>query len=292
MRALSSVLAQTLVEIEVVVVIDGRDDATIAALEGVKDSRVRTLVPDHQLGNADARNAGVSLARSQWIALLDDDDEWLPRKLELQLDTATSSNVAQPIVSCRLISRDERGDRVWPRRIPRAGEDLSEYFFCRSMPFSGEGMVINSGILAPKALFDRVPFTSGLARHVDPDWMLRAAKQPGSALIFPDSTEPLVIWHTEEERARITTNRNWRESLSFCQSNKELFTRRGYAAFVLHVVGSSAAAQGELRAFTILLRESFSGGRPAAVDLVSHVGNFFIPHAIQRSIAGLYERLT
>ena len=260
-------------------------------MSGITDARVRVHVPDRHLGNADARNEGVRLAHAKWIALLDDDDEWLPRKLELQLDAAQKAGTEFPIVSCRLIARDERGDRVWPRRLPEPGEDMSEYFFCRTLPFSGEGMVINSGILAPKELFDRVPFTSGLTRHVDPDWLLRAAKFPGTSLIFPDATEPLVIWHTEQQRSRITTKRNWRESLAYCRANRELFTRRGYAAFVLHVVGSAAAADGELKAFSQLLRESFAHGRPAAVDLVSHVGNFLLPLGVQRRIAGLYERI-
>ncbi len=284
-------LAQTESNTEVIVVIDGRDEETARAVSGLSDDRIRAHVPDRHLGNADARNAGVKLARAKWIALLDDDDEWLPQKLALQLEIAQKTTVDLPIVSCRLIARDERGDRAWPRRFPKPGEDLSEYFFCRSLPFSGEGMVINSGILAPRELFERVPFTSGLTRHVDPDWLLRAARHPRTALIFPDSTEPMVIWHTEQQRSRITTERNWRESLAYARANRELFTDRGYAAFVLHVVGSAAAAEGELGAFSQLLRESFAHGRPAPVDLVSHFGNFLLPQSIQRRIAGLYERI-
>ncbi|HEY3258214.1 MAG TPA: glycosyltransferase family 2 protein, partial [Gemmatimonadaceae bacterium] len=253
-RAVRSALAQSVTNIEVIVTVDGRDKPTCAALQSVADKRLVIHVPERRLGNADARNAGVALARAEWVAFLDDDDEWLPQKLEAQLRMAESGTHAHPMVTCRLIARDEDGERIWPRRLPRDGEPLSEYFFCRTSPFTGEGMVINSGILTSRELAVRVPFRSGLERHVDPDWMLRAARVPGAALVFVTETDPLVIWHVEKHRQRITTRPDWMQSLDYCSRNRDLFTPRGYAAFVLHVVGSSAAAQGKTPAFTRLLR--------------------------------------
>ena len=44
-----------------------------------------------------------------------------------------------------------------------------------------------------------VPFTSGLARHVDPDWLLRAARRPGVCLELEGGPEPQVVWHVERE---------------------------------------------------------------------------------------------
>ena len=290
-RAIRSALAQTLREIEVIVVVDGRDDETIQAVRSMGDERIVLEVPESRLGNADARNRGVRLARARWIAFLDDDDEWLQQKLENQVATANASGVPHPIVSCRIIARDEEGDRAWPRRPPQQDEDLSEYFFCRTTPFTGEGMVINSAILTTRELMQAVPFRSGLARHVDPDWMLRATKFSGTRMIFVQNNVPLVVWHTQANRRRITTQRNWRESLAWCSENRDLFTPRSYAAFVLHVVGSAAAAQGELGAFRTLLGDAFRHGAPAFVDIVSHVCNFVIPRGVQRRIAGVYGRL-
>ncbi len=290
-RAVRSALGQTVAEIEVIVVVDGRDEATCSALHTVGDARLRIHVPPRRLGNADARNAGIALARAEWVAFLDDDDEWLPQKLEAQLRVARGSTRADPIIACRFIARDETGDFIWPRRLPSAHEPLSEYFFCRKTPFTGEGMVHGgSAVLTSRALAVRVPFRSGLPRHVDPDWLLRAASEPGVRLLFVPETEPLVIWHIERSRLRITTQRNWRQSLAYCRENRELFTRRGYAAFVLHIVGSNAAAQREWGAFPLLLREAYARGQPALVDLVSHVGNFVLPAGVQRAVAGFFAR--
>jgi glycosyltransferase involved in cell wall biosynthesis len=289
-RAVSSALAQNDAEIEVIVVVDGRDEATCTALRMLDDARLRVHVPPRRLGNADARNAGVGLARAKWVAFLDDDDEWLPGKLKAQLRVARVSAHRSPIIACRFIARDEAGDFVWPRRLPASHEPLSEYFFCRKTPFTGEGIVQGgSAVLTSRELALRVPFRSGLQRHVDTDWLLRASVQ--GTLLFVTEEEPLLIWHIERGRLRITTQRDWTQSLAYCRENPELFTRRGYAAFVLHVVSSNAAAQRNWGAFHMLLREAFARGQPTVVDLVSHVGNFVLPARVQRAIAGLFARM-
>jgi glycosyltransferase involved in cell wall biosynthesis len=290
--AVVSALAQTFTDIEVIVVVDGRDAETFRALGTIEDKRLRVIIPGRHLGNADARNAGVSFALGRYVAFLDDDDEWLPRKLEVQLATASQSHWKHPIVACRMICRSEEGDAIWPRREPYPGEPLSEYFFCRRTPFTGEGMIINSAILTLRELMLQVPFRSGLERHVDPDWLLRAALRFDTGLELVPEKEPFLIWHIERNRSRITTRYDWRGSLAYARANRELFTARGYAAFILHVVGSAAAAQNEGLAFFILLKESLNGGQPAAVDLISHLGNFLLPLAAQRAAARLFAKTT
>ena len=291
LRAVRSALGQTLTDLEVIVVVDGRDVATCQALDSLQDLRVRIHVPDRHLGNADARNTGVALARAPWVAFLDDDDEWLPTKLECQFDVAERASAARPVVACRLVARSGSGDMTWPRRLPRPGEDWSEYFFCRRTPFTGEGIITTSVIFAPRALLLEVPFASGLTRHVDPDWLLRVLRQTGVAVEFVSTPEPLVIWHVEHDRTRITTQPDWRASYQWCRSNRALFSARGYAAFVLHVVGSNAARARAWRAFPMLLSEAWVSGRPAVVDVASHVANFLLPSAVQRRAALWYARV-
>jgi glycosyltransferase involved in cell wall biosynthesis len=290
LRAVRSVLEQTLADFELIVVVDGRDTATSQALGAIRDARLSVFVPDRHLGNADARNAGIARARAPWVAFLDDDDAWLPSKLERQLPVAQRAQCARPIVSCRVLVRSQPGDMIWPRRLPRPGEDWSEYFFCRRTPFTGEGMITMTSILTSRALLLEVPFASGLTRHVDPDWVLRASLVPGVCVEFVPESEPLVVWYMEHNRPRITTRPDWTASLHWCRENRRLFSARGYAAFVLHVAGSNAAAQHEWRAFTLLLREAFATGRPAPVDVASHIANFCLPSRVQRRVAAWYGR--
>lgn len=292
LRALRSALAQTVEDIEAIVVVDGRDAETCQALSTIRDRRVRVQVPDRHLGNTEARNFAIRSATAEYVAFLDDDDEWIPRKLELQLAAVRRSRWKHPIVSCRMIARSEVGDAIRPRRAPRPDEPLSEYFFCRRTPFTGEGMVINSPMLTSRELMHQVPFRTGLARHFDPDWILRATQISGVGLELVPQDEPLVIWHIERDRSRITNDYDWRGSLAYAHANRDLFTARAYAAFVLHVIGSAAAAQKDRRAFFILFREAFKSGHPAPVDMISHVGNFVLPLAMQHRTARLFARMT
>src|SRR5687768_10631842 len=101
-RAVRSALKQTLGQIEVIVVVDGRDDATVQLLERIDDGRLRVCVPSTNLGNADARNSGVAASRADYVAFLDDDDLWMPRKLELQMQVAHATRYAYPVISCRM----------------------------------------------------------------------------------------------------------------------------------------------------------------------------------------------
>ncbi len=52
---------------------------SVEAVGRLDDSRVRCIALSERVGGAEARNIGIRDARSTWIALLDDDDEWLPR---------------------------------------------------------------------------------------------------------------------------------------------------------------------------------------------------------------------
>jgi glycosyltransferase involved in cell wall biosynthesis len=288
-RAVRSVLEQTVHDLEAIVVVDGRDEETSRALEAIADPRVVIHVPERHLGNAGARNAGVALARAHWVAFLDDDDAWLPPKLERQLPVAQATTGALPIVSCRVLVRRGASRAVWPRRLPRDGEDWSEYFFCRRTPFTGEGMITMTSILTARRLLAEVPFAA-LPRHVDPDWVMRAARRPDVVVRFVEDPDPLVEWYMDIDRPRIWTRPDWQASLAWCRDNRALFSRRGYAAFVLHVAGSSAAAQHAWSAFPLLLWEAFREGRPALVDVASHVANFALPAAVQRRVAEWYGR--
>jgi glycosyltransferase involved in cell wall biosynthesis len=85
-RAVASALTQTMGDLEVIVVDDGSTDDTPSVLDGLvaRDERVRVLRLEG-VGAPGARNAGIDVARADLVAFLDDDDEWLPHKLELQV---------------------------------------------------------------------------------------------------------------------------------------------------------------------------------------------------------------
>jgi glycosyltransferase involved in cell wall biosynthesis len=82
-NAVESVLAQTVSDLEVIVVDDGSSDGTGRSLEEIFGDRIRYYAQANQ-GASVARNKGITEARGEWIAFLDSDDVWEKEKLEWQ----------------------------------------------------------------------------------------------------------------------------------------------------------------------------------------------------------------
>src|SRR5918996_3730661 len=88
-RALGSVLCQTRLPKEVIVVDDGSEDKTGIVIRENYPS-VRYLRKCH-CGVSAARNAGIHVSTGEWITFLDSDDVWLPTKLEAQFQALASN---------------------------------------------------------------------------------------------------------------------------------------------------------------------------------------------------------
>lgn len=84
-RALDSVFLQTYPPMEIIVVDDASEDSRAYAGVEALDPRIRYVRNKRPLGPSGARNAGIYLASGELVAFLDDDDEWLPEKLEKQV---------------------------------------------------------------------------------------------------------------------------------------------------------------------------------------------------------------
>jgi glycosyltransferase involved in cell wall biosynthesis len=85
LRAVDSLRNQTWLPTEWIVVDDGSDHGAVNHRSLIENAGGLFLPLPENVGVAGARNAGVAASSSDWIAFLDSDDEWHPRKLELQL---------------------------------------------------------------------------------------------------------------------------------------------------------------------------------------------------------------
>jgi len=272
-RAVDSVLQQSFRDLEVLVVIDGDDGQTVGALESISSPQLRLLQLPKQVGGSSARNEGVLASRGEWIAFLDDDDLWLPTKLEKQLALAQSSKASEPIVACKVVARTAGGDFVWPRKLP--SEPLSEYLLARNSWSQGENLLQTSTLLARRRLLLQVGFEDGLKKHQDWDWLLRVVRTSGVKIEFVD--EPLSVWSLEPFRDSVSRKYDWQGSLTWIRDRRELVTPRAYAGFIATQIASQAARQKQWKAFLPLMTEMFQVGRPKAIDICLLLGMWFVP---------------
>ncbi len=89
--AVSSVLAQTYGEFELIVINDCSADNTADKVRAYNDSRIVLLENEKNMGVSRTRHRGAEAAKGDWIAILDSDDAWEPDKLEKQAALASET---------------------------------------------------------------------------------------------------------------------------------------------------------------------------------------------------------
>lgn len=85
-RSLDSIINQTYKNIEIFIIDDCSSDSTGEIIKIYNDSRIRYIRHSFNKGLAQARNTGMENSNGEFIAFLDDDDEWLPNKIKEQLN--------------------------------------------------------------------------------------------------------------------------------------------------------------------------------------------------------------
>lgn len=116
--SIESVLAQTYADLELIVVDDASSDGTGAKVETFvkRDPRVKFLRQTVNAGAAEARNRAIGEARGRYIAFLDSDDLWLPRKLEVQIGRMRAEK--WPFTFCAYTRIDEEGHVLGEVGVP------------------------------------------------------------------------------------------------------------------------------------------------------------------------------
>ncbi len=113
-RAVNSALAQTVEDIEVIVV----DDASPEPVQLPEHPKLRIIRLPENSGGAAARNAGAKSARGRWITYLDDDDELLPHMAEVSLAALAKTDLPKPVVVLSGIEVVNENGEFIKKRIP------------------------------------------------------------------------------------------------------------------------------------------------------------------------------
>ena len=283
-RAVTSALSQSYLWLEVIVVADGRDPETALALRGIDDERLRLIELGEPAGGSEARNVGVRAARGEWVAFLDDDDEWAAQKVEKQMEAAAHIRARHPIISSRLLAIGSEGNSVLPRRLYSPGENVANYLFCRTGLSYGDGILQTSTLMTKRSLLLEVPFLKGLKQHQDWDWLLKVARRTDVEIAM--LPEALTLMRVAGQGESVSRAADWKASLDWAKMVRPAMGAKAYSFFIAtecvpraRKCGAGPVAQ--LRLF----REMVWGGRVGFKQLVLFLC-FSLPPMVAREMFG------
>jgi glycosyltransferase involved in cell wall biosynthesis len=176
-RAVRSVLKQQGVVVQVIAVDDGGDPGILDTVSELQDRRVMTLRNERSLGVAAARNRGIRLATTEWVAFVDDDDIWAPTKLREQL-RAVGSTAGAGWSSTACVHIDPRYEVVGWERAPEPKTVASALLRKQVVPGGGSGVLVRRELALSAGCFDEA-----LLNLADWDFYVRLALRSPVAVV-------------------------------------------------------------------------------------------------------------
>ena len=282
LAAVKFALDQTYKNIEVLVMVDGPYPPTEELLATIHDERVRVVVNEVNVGLAEVKNIAARHARGEYIALLDDDDEWYPTKIEKQVAVALELGGDNVMVFSRFLDKTDKLTRVQPYTFPRGSQKLSEYIFC------DRGNLQSSTWFISTALMRRVPFIKGL-RIEDIDWLLRATTDETVKVGAVEET--LSVYNNLDTGARITSSGNWEVAFLYGMTNRKYFTPRAFSYFILTLcIRRAKQNKVSLRTYLFLISTAMLLGSASPRTLMYLFGYLVFSDSRRRAIKEFIKR--
>src|SRR5262245_10505045 len=193
--AIFSVLNQTFQDFEIIVVDDASNDTTSQVVGSFDDKRLRFIRHETNKGGSAARNTGILASKCDYIAFLDDDDEWLPEKLAKQMDILLTSPPEVGCVYTGFVGVDRTNGKVIGQHIPTKRGNLFNDLLLSNCIGGTSSVLLKKTSLQKVGLFDE-----SLPRHQDFDLWIRIANH----FLFEYVPEPLFKYYFHDHR--ISTN--------------------------------------------------------------------------------------
>jgi glycosyltransferase involved in cell wall biosynthesis len=195
-RTLRAALDQVGVNVEVVIVSDGEEKMPPGYL-APGEERVRVIYPPEAKGVAHARNLGVQAANAPWVAFLDDDDLWAPRKLAKQLEVARAADASWVFASALAV--DDRMEPMEYFAAPSPDGLLLGLFEYQRIPAGCSNVLARTDFMLSLGGFDE-----SLYQLADWDMWIRMAAAGRAA-----SMDELLVAYVQHEESMLLTHRDW-----------------------------------------------------------------------------------
>ena len=190
-----SVMNQTFQDFEIIIVDDASTDNTEEIVNSLRDKRIKYIRHETNKGEAGTRNTGVQNGKGEYIAWLDDDDEWLPDKLQRQVAILDHSPKEVGGVYTGRVNVDGTTGRILSRTLAsKRGNLFSELLY------HGYYLCVSS-LMLRKSCFEKTGwFDESIPYGLDHDMWVRIAKE----FQFECIEEPLTKYRIHEKR--LSTN--------------------------------------------------------------------------------------
>lgn len=241
-RALRSLLSQTFQDFEIIVVDDGSTDGTSFFLSSFVDERIVRLRSTIPQGACYARNLGISYAKGEFLTFLDDDDEFLPTRIEAML-RCWDDKWAYVCTGRLYITQISR--KVF---IPKEIVTLDDMLF--------QITIGNSVLTKTSRVRELGGFDINLASSQDYDLWVRLNRSFGDGYCVQES---LLVMHAEHEKHRISvSSRKLQGHFDFYRKHKDIMNYDQRRSKIFELVKHSRKKIGIVRLFHLGKQRKFS----------------------------------
>lgn len=189
--AIASVYNQTFHNFEIVVVDDASKEDIRSIVNRYTDGRIKYIVHTHNKGEAAARNTGLANSEADYIAFLDDDDEWFPQKLQLQYELLSNSPPTIGAVYTGQLWVEYDTGRILNQIIPDKRGNIYNHMMIDNAVGTPSSVTVRRDCFKTVGLFDeRIHYP------LDYDMWIRISKHYG----FEYIRDPLVKYRVHPNR--------------------------------------------------------------------------------------------
>ena len=265
-RAVNSVLSQTYDDYEIIIVDDHSSDNIQDVISKFTDPRIRLMRHERNKGQSASINTGIANARGEYIAFLDDDDEWLPNKLEGQVAVFQSSASDVGLVYGWMDRIEDSTGRLIPSYRNTIEGDIFEHSLALNIPGPTIVLLVRSSVAREVGGID-----ASLSRYNDADFICRVAQRYKVA-VLPEVVARAHFNHEHEQMAdntpRYLTDAARFLRMHMARFSTELDERPKILATLLRRLASVEMMRGNRRAALSALAHAFRLDPPGVTGAI------------------------
>jgi len=213
--AIASVLNQTFQDFEIVIIDDASKDHTQEVIANFNDIRIKAIHNQSSKGAAGARNIALINTSGEYIAFLDDDDEWLPEKLKIQTCLLDKSRPEVGGIYTYSFIKEKGSGRV----LSICNHEIKD--------FSEENVITTSSVLLRRECFEKCGlFDENMPTGSDYDMWIRISEK----FSFEVIKDALVNYYTHENRLSVNYEKKIR-GLEILFEKHDNFFKRNYKEY-------------------------------------------------------------